>query len=210
MPSTTFFNLPAAKREKLLRAARAEFGRTAYADVPVSRIIQAAGIPRGSFYMYFADKQELFAYLLEDFGRQMEERISRLLDGRRGDLFAAFLDLYDEMARERERGEVQELMDIFRCNRQLSPGVFVRQEGKDSRMERLAGRIDQSLLDLRRAEDLENLFHLLVTVTAGALMAAGCSGDPAGARRRLEQMLDILARGAARQGTSALSGLEKE
>ena len=77
-------------------------------------------------------------------------------------------------------------------------------------MERLAGRIDQSLLDLRRAEDLENLFHLLVTVTAGALMAAGCSGDPAGARRRLEQMLDILARGAARQGTSALSGLEKE
>ena len=106
MPSTTFFNLPAAKRERLLRAARTEFGRTAYDQVPVSRIIQAAGIPRGSFYMYFADKQELFAYLLEDFGRQMEERISRLLDGRRGDLFAAFLDLYDEMARERERGEV--------------------------------------------------------------------------------------------------------
>jgi AcrR family transcriptional regulator len=206
MPSTTFFNLPAAKREKLLRAARAEFGRTAYAEVSVSRIIQAAGIPRGSFYMYFTDKQELFAYLLEDFGRQMEERMSRLLEGRQGDLFAAFLDLFDEMAREREQGEVQELMDIFRCNRQLSPGVFVHPEGKDSRMERLAERIDRSLLDLRQAEDLENLFHLLITVTAGALMAAGCSGDPAAARRRLVQMFHILERGAARRAAVPVSG----
>ena len=206
MPSSTFLNLPAEKQEKLLEAATREFSHRPFNEASINQIIKEAGIPRGSFYMYFADKQELFAYLLEDFGRQMEERISRLLDGRRGDLFAAFLDLYDEMARERERGEVQELMDIFRCNRQLSPGVFVRQEGKDSRMERLAGRIDQSLLDLRRAEDLENLFHLLVTVTAGALMAAGCSGDPAGARRRLVQMFHILERGAASRAAAPASG----
>lgn len=210
MPSTTFFNLPAAKRERLLRAARTEFGHTAYDQVPVSRIIQAAGIPRGSFYMYFTHKEELFTYLLEDFGRQMEERMLRLLEGRQGDLFAAFLDLFDQLGEEKEQGELREMMDIFRCNQRLSPGVFVHRQGKDARLERLAEKIDFSRLDLRREEDLENLFHLLITVTAGALMAAGCSGDPAGARRRLEQMLDILARGAARQGTSALSGLEKE
>ena len=48
MPSTTFYNLPEEKRERLLAAARAEFARTSYAEASVNRIIQAAGIPRGS------------------------------------------------------------------------------------------------------------------------------------------------------------------
>ena len=49
MPSSTFFNLPAEKRERLLAAARAEFARAPYEDASVNRIIRAAGIPRGSF-----------------------------------------------------------------------------------------------------------------------------------------------------------------
>ena len=50
MPTTTFFNLPPPKREKLLRAAVAEFARRPYGEVSINRIIQAAEIPRGSFY----------------------------------------------------------------------------------------------------------------------------------------------------------------
>ena len=56
MPSTTFYNLPAEKRERLLSAARAEFARAPYEEASVNRMIRAAGIPRGSFYMYFTDK----------------------------------------------------------------------------------------------------------------------------------------------------------
>ena len=98
MPSTTFYNLPEEKRERLLAAARAEFARTSYAEASVNRIIQAAGIPRGSFYMYFADKEELFRYLMERYGDMLVERFASLLDREGGDLFAAFLDLYDEIA----------------------------------------------------------------------------------------------------------------
>ena len=64
MPSDTFFHLPAEKRERLLAAARGEFARAAYEDASINRIIRQAGIPRGSFYMYFTDKEELFRYLL--------------------------------------------------------------------------------------------------------------------------------------------------
>ena len=49
MPTQTFFNLPPPKREKLLHAAVAEFARRPYGEVSISRIIQAAEIPRGSF-----------------------------------------------------------------------------------------------------------------------------------------------------------------
>ena len=37
MPSTTFYNLPAEKRERLLSAARAEFARVPYEDASVNR-----------------------------------------------------------------------------------------------------------------------------------------------------------------------------
>ena len=63
MPSATFYNLPEEKRERLLRAAREEFSRVPYESASVNRIIQSAGIPRGSFYMYFTDKEELFGHL---------------------------------------------------------------------------------------------------------------------------------------------------
>ena len=88
MPSATFFNLPPAKREKLLAAARAEFVRAPFAQASVNRIIHGAGIPRGSFYMYFADKEELFRYLMEDFGTQLIRQMERLLEERNGAVFS--------------------------------------------------------------------------------------------------------------------------
>ena len=67
MPSATFYNLPEEKRERLLRAAREEFSRVPYESASVNRIIQSAGIPRGSFYMYFTDKEELFGHLMDSY-----------------------------------------------------------------------------------------------------------------------------------------------
>ena len=68
MPSKTFFHLPAEKRERLLLAAEGEVARVPYAEASINRMIRAAGIPRGSFYMYFRDKEELFHYLLKPSG----------------------------------------------------------------------------------------------------------------------------------------------
>ncbi len=79
MPSATFYNLPAEKRERLLRAAREEFSRVPYESASVNRIIRSAGIPRGSFYMYFTDKEELFGHLMDSYGALLERRMGELL-----------------------------------------------------------------------------------------------------------------------------------
>lgn len=97
MPSATFYNLPAEKRERLLRAAREEFSRVPYESASVNRIIRSAGIPRGSFYMYFTDKEELFGHLMDSYGALLERRMGEMLEQREGDLFAAFLDLFDHI-----------------------------------------------------------------------------------------------------------------
>ena len=66
MPSKTFYNLDKEKREKLIEAALHEFSRVEYEKVSINQIIMHANIARGSFYMYFTDKEDLMKYLLEE------------------------------------------------------------------------------------------------------------------------------------------------
>ena len=91
MPSKTFFHLPAEKRERLLLAAEEEFARVPYAEASINRMIRAAGIPRGSFYMYFRDKEELFHYLLKRYQDGLLQRLERVLEEQGGDLLGAHL-----------------------------------------------------------------------------------------------------------------------
>lgn len=202
MPTTTFFNLPEEKRERLLAAARAEFARTSYGEASVNRIIRAAGIPRGSFYMYFTDKGELFRYLMERYGEMLVESFGGLLDRAGGDLFAAALDLYDAIAAQLAAGPCRELAEIIRRNRQMEPGQLLTQPGPEAVLNRLRDRVDLSRLDLRTESDLADLFRLLVFCLAGALMTAEREGVSA-ARSHLARALDILRRGAGAKPAAA-------
>lgn len=202
MPTTTFYNLPEEKRERLLAAARAEFARTSYGEASVNRIIRAAGIPRGSFYMYFTDKGELFRYLMERYGEMLVESFGGLLDRAGGDLFAAALDLYDAIAAQLAAGPCRELAEIIRRNRQMEPGQLLTQPGPEAVLDRLRDRVDLSRLDLRTESDLADLFRLLVFCLAGALMTAEREGVSA-ARSHLARALDILRRGAGAKPAAA-------
>jgi AcrR family transcriptional regulator len=64
MPHQTFFNLPAEKRDQILKVAIEEFAANDYDGVSITRIVARAGIAKGSFYQYFADKEDLYAHLL--------------------------------------------------------------------------------------------------------------------------------------------------
>ena len=76
MPSSTFFRLPEEKRERLMQEVWKEFTRVSYAEASINRIILGARIPRGSFYQYFEDKNDLFLYLLDI----IREKFLELLD----------------------------------------------------------------------------------------------------------------------------------
>jgi AcrR family transcriptional regulator len=65
MPKSTFFNLPEEKRRAIFNLAVEEFALHEYSDVSISRIVERAGIAKGSFYQYFTDKKDLFLYLVD-------------------------------------------------------------------------------------------------------------------------------------------------
>ena len=203
MPSTTFFNLPAEKREKLLAAARAEFARVPYAEASINKMIQAADIPRGSFYMYFRDKEELFLYLMGEYGKRLTALMEELLEGRQGDIFAAFLDLFDRIQAEyrdiEKREQYQHIMGIVRHNSGVQLSSLLGMEGCLPAPGHLVEWVDPRLLDLRSADDLESIFHILMGVTGQAVLRGIQAEDPAAVRSSYLRTLDILKRGMARK-----------
>jgi TetR/AcrR family transcriptional regulator len=70
MPKQTFFNLPPEKRDAITQIAIDEFAECEFNEVSISRIVERAGIAKGSFYQYFEDKKDLFFYLLDIAGKQ--------------------------------------------------------------------------------------------------------------------------------------------
>ncbi len=65
MPTNTFLNLESEKKTRILKAVIDEFSEKQYEQVQISDIIKHAKIPRGSFYQYFVDKEDLYLYLID-------------------------------------------------------------------------------------------------------------------------------------------------
>jgi AcrR family transcriptional regulator len=65
MPRVTWDNLGPARRERVLHAAMAEFGRRGYSGGSLNVIAREAGVAKGSLFQYFEDKLEFFAYVAE-------------------------------------------------------------------------------------------------------------------------------------------------
>lgn len=66
MPTETFFRLPAERRDRLVDEAIVEFSDRRFAEASLSQIVARAGIAKGSVYQYFADKLDLYRWLLVD------------------------------------------------------------------------------------------------------------------------------------------------
>ena len=84
MPKQTFFNLPEEKRQHLIEAAKKEFSQVPLMKASVANIIKMAGIPRGSFYQYFENIEDLYSYLLEEETQKSKEDFLTLLKENKG------------------------------------------------------------------------------------------------------------------------------
>lgn len=196
MPSSTFFNLPPPKREKLTSAAIAEFARKPYGEVSINRIIQAAEIPRGSFYQYFDGKTDLFRYVLRGYDKVLEATILQSLEkcgGRPLDLPLVLFDLvFANISRYRD--EFAMFLGILRQN----AGMDAEQLLSLPEMVRLTVRqADWRGLDLAEEDERMALLDLLLSSAGQALMAAVCGKlPPEESRRRLALKTALIRRGA--------------
>ncbi len=78
-------------REKLLRAAEAEFGERGFHAVAISDITRSAGVALGTFYVYFESKEEIFRALVSHMSRTVRSWVAERV-----------ADTPDRLAAERE------------------------------------------------------------------------------------------------------------
>jgi AcrR family transcriptional regulator len=63
------------RRATLLAAARDVFSNQGYHAATIDDVTRAAGVAKGTFYLYFKDKQQVYAELLSDFLRVILETV---------------------------------------------------------------------------------------------------------------------------------------
>ena len=61
MPKDTWWNLPEAKRQRIIDAALVEFGARGFSAGSLNTIARDADIAKGSLFQYFEDKLDMFA-----------------------------------------------------------------------------------------------------------------------------------------------------
>src|SRR5690625_3739443 len=113
VPKQTFFNLSEEKRNTLIQAARKEFSRASLSEASISNIIKEANIPRGSFYQYFIDKEDLYLYLLHDLAQKRQQKFILFLKKNDGNLFEAMLETLRFMLSEMENENLKFYKNVF-------------------------------------------------------------------------------------------------
>ena len=204
-------NLPAEKQEKLLEAATREFSHKPFNEASINQIIKEAGIPRGSFYMYFQDKEDLFLYLIKGYMDQLLMLLEEFLLQNGGDIFRALLDLYDYIQTKVDRqclGEVGAMFGIIRCNSGMQKNGLLEMLDADMILQRLGDAVNPDLLDLRQDRDMGDILGALLVVAAPMIYTGlQAGGDPA-TRDRLKNILDIFKRGMGKDPAAKIENKE--
>lgn len=199
MCTETFLRLPEEKRNRFLEAAWEEFTSVPFEEASINKIVRRARIPRGSFYQYFSDKEDLFFYIQKSMlGHFMAEYI-RVLDRYDGDMFQVQVDCFDRVLRQEDldplflRG-----MEILRLNPVFLVQVIAEKQLGPYLWKVVRDRVD--VTSFRDAELAEQTFVMsLMALVMSMTDAMARPEQEADCRRELLLRLDILKNGSLKQ-----------
>jgi AcrR family transcriptional regulator len=135
------------RRQQILSAAAAVFARKGYRHASVSDIIEAAGIARGTFYLYFQSKEEIFLALIDVW---FEELSRRLQDSLEEECWSS------EAFQEWRCRDLRDWFEFFHARRELAQVVFREAEAIDPRFEARMGELLERI-DEKRTRRIRQL-----------------------------------------------------
>ena len=145
-----------ARQAEIVQAAGRVFSRNGYHTSSIADVIAAAGISRGTFYLYFDSKEQLFLGLIDDFVRRMVE-VVQVVDVRGPAPLSAICD------------NLRRVVDVVFDNRELTLLVFRQSMGVNSEID----------------EKLTRFYGFLREMIQGALSKGAAAGLIRDVNRRL-------------------------
>lgn len=95
MASSTFYHLPTEKKQRIIQAVIHEFTRVSFSEASINKIINEAGISRGSFYQYFDDKYDCLEAIMEYFKKEADTYLLHCLQQHQGEVFETLEIIFD-------------------------------------------------------------------------------------------------------------------
>ncbi|MEG0912932.1 MAG: TetR/AcrR family transcriptional regulator [Oscillospiraceae bacterium] len=163
MPLEAFEHLNEQKKQTLLDAAVREFSDNPYERASIFNIAKSAGISRSGFYYYFADKEDIYSFLLDRICTELESMLV-------GEI--SVLDLpekvFDHFAQFKGT-EKQNL--IFRVLENMKPSVQSFFASNMAKTQMIKNRLQIADMDKLKAET-ENDIRLFGFMTANCIVLA--------------------------------------
>ncbi|MCM3569499.1 TetR/AcrR family transcriptional regulator [Neobacillus mesonae] len=169
MPKQTFFHLPNDKQDTLIESAKEEFSRVPLHEAAIANIIKKAGIPRGSFYQYFEDKEDLFYYVLSQYSQKNYERFISFMKEEDGDLFETFIKAFQFMLKDHKNPEHKNffrnafLNMNYKLEKTLANNVY--EENQKNQYLKMLDLIDTRSLNIKNEHDLPSMIKIIMSVT---------------------------------------------
>ena len=169
MPKQTFFHLPKDKQDTLIQAAKKEFSRVPLHEASIANIIKDAGIPRGSYYQYFEDKEDLFYYLLNLTSQINNDRFIATLKEKNGDIFATLIDSFQYMLHSHRTQEHKNFFKNtflnmnYKTENILASSIY--QENRKSQYLAMVSLINTENLNVKNEQELHYILKMMIAVT---------------------------------------------
>ncbi|HEY8394545.1 MAG TPA: TetR/AcrR family transcriptional regulator [Thermaerobacter sp.] len=149
--------------EQLLAAAEA-FATRGYHQTTVKDIVERAGVATGTFYLYFTNKEQSCAALIERLYQRVLAEVAAARQGRRTKL-------------EKLAASIEAALRVFGEERNLAHIALVRAPGAHPLFDQLLARIQRELWDLVAEDIKEAIAEGLLpsqpaTITARALIGS--------------------------------------
>lgn len=163
MPSKTFYNLSQEKQQKIIDASKKEFSNNLYQDVSLNQIIKNSNISRGSFYMYFTDKEDLYFYLLNEYKANFEKVIIKTLNDNNGEIFSTFESLFTLLSNNIIKNNNSNFIKkVFLNMNYLIANELLRKRPNKTLKEYLLKYINKDYLVIKNECDILNLLHIII------------------------------------------------
>lgn len=94
MPKDTFFKISEDKRLKLENVGIRLFSQFDFESVEVKQIVEAAGIPRGSFYAYFDNLEDYYSYIISSLQENRIKEIEEMANSFSDNFFEFIISMY--------------------------------------------------------------------------------------------------------------------
>ncbi len=174
MPSPLYYNLSDSKKEKLINSAKLEFSRVLLSDASINKIVKEAGISRGSFYLYFESKEELYSYILKEYRLQILRELYQIIEQHHGDLFFSFDQFFKSFIQYCFDNEEKNFFknSFLNSNMYIESKVIYHPKDSESEqvLEKIKEKIDLSKLSVHAKENLDITLLFLFDITLKNIM----------------------------------------